>query len=1105
MIRRILCFALLVLIGSNSYAQCLTNTLTVNTGYNPITNTAIAPGTNGGVPVPDALWIITAMSAGTSAAIAGTGGLTPVVPGNKADVVQPVGGAWVANPAGNPGGWINCVNSNTYTDPANGVPLTITFGRPFRLCTADSVRVTIFVASDNSSPAVNIDGTMTLPAPATGFNAYTPYTQTVYLTAGTHTFNIVVSNQNLVSPGSNPTGLNVYGTFSSATGVNSLVSESYASCASYNCTNTCNTISLPDSVHLCQGEKDTFRAVIVGTLPVLSRTWTPVTGLSSSTVLRPEFTAGTTSGYYYLTIQSQIPYNLVYNGDFSLGNTGFSSSYGYVSGTNSLQPESRYAITTNPLNVHNSAASFGDHTTGTGNMMVINGSSTPTSFWCQTIPVTPNTDYAFSAWVANWSAPGAGQAPILQFQLNSVLIGTPLTLTNAPGVWVNFYAIWNSGANTSANICIYDACTALGGNDFVIDDISFQELCVARDSIYADVHLIDTTYTHKDTNVCITALTAVTLTAPPGHTSYRWSTGSTASSIVVSGAGNYVLYAGGNCAMLIDTFKVLPVPLDSTFTHKDTSVCARTTNVTLTAPPGYTAHQWSTGSTASNINVTAAGDYILYARVNCDLLVDTFHFSFDSIPPPPSVRDTMYCKNYGAPAQLQVQVSNYTGTLGLFDAAGPQIPTNFTPSTAVADYPLGHSWLANQTVDGCPSDSVPVKVTIIPLPDFTINTRPWVCQFDSMVLAYQGQPLVGGTFQWTLPAGAVFTNDSKPTDSMVHVRFDTANKNTMVYLKASNLHGQCDTTVGVNIDVVELPSARSSTKEMVCMNDTVMLALSAKSATAQSFTWFIDNIPMTNSGALNILSGNTNTGGPFTISWVDSGMHIINLQAYAAHGCTNKPKNDTVMVRPIPNAWIYYRYVNDKASLNPPVCLDDSIEVFSGGTSAYDNHYLWQPEHYFASGQNGRWSAIGRVEQNPSVIKLTVTDPFGCEAVTQQTIKPEACCMLNFPSAFSPNGDGHNDIFRPITISPGGIKQNHFVRFHYLRIANRWGQVVYSSSNNMAGKDNGYNMPAYDISSMGWDGTLSGIPQEIGVYYYVAKYDCDGKLIEQKGDVTLVR
>lgn len=91
-------------------------------------------------------------------------------------------------------------------------------------------------------------------------------------------------------------------------------------------------------------------------------------------------------------------------------------------------------------------------------------------------------------------------------------------------------------------------------------------------------------------------------------------------------------------------------------------------------------------------------------------------------------------------------------------------------------------------------------------------------------------------------------------------------------------------------------------------------------------------------------------------------------------------------------------------------------------------------------------------------------------------------CNIAFPTAFSPNGDGRNDVFRPVLYG-------EFTGY-FMAIYNRWGERVFQSYR----KDEG------------WDGTYKGVPAESGVYYYICNYECT-KLGSEvtKGDVTLIR
>jgi hypothetical protein len=159
--------------------------------------------------------------------------------------------------------------------------------------------------------------------------------------------------------------------------------------------------------------------------------------------------------------------NLVVNGDFEAGNTGFSSDYTlHVPTVN----QAEYSITTNPNLVHPLFSSFGDHTSGSGNMMVVNGSSDTTDrVWFEDgLTVLANTTYYFSTWIA--SAHPASPAQ-LAFSINGSQIGAVFNASATTGVWQQFFATWNSGAATSADVALVNQNPAFGGNDFALDDI----------------------------------------------------------------------------------------------------------------------------------------------------------------------------------------------------------------------------------------------------------------------------------------------------------------------------------------------------------------------------------------------------------------------------------------------------------------------------------------------------------------------------------------------------------------------------------------------------------------------------------------------------------
>ncbi|MBR3558764.1 MAG: gliding motility-associated C-terminal domain-containing protein [Bacteroidales bacterium] len=201
---------------------------------------------------------------------------------------------------------------------------------------------------------------------------------------------------------------------------------------------------------------------------------------------------------YYITGR-YISDNIVTNGDFESGNTGFTSGYSYYT-TNSntwgvIGQEGTYTINTNSANVHNNFGNYPclDHTygNGTGKCMYVNGAgSANTTVWQQVIPVIPNTDHIFITWVASLAqgqSTGNNELARLQFSINGQTIGNIFTAPTATSQWQQFYQIWNSGNSTTATIRILNQNTVGSGNDFALDDISFSPMYPCEDSVTVEV------------------------------------------------------------------------------------------------------------------------------------------------------------------------------------------------------------------------------------------------------------------------------------------------------------------------------------------------------------------------------------------------------------------------------------------------------------------------------------------------------------------------------------------------------------------------------------------------------------------------------------------
>lgn len=231
-------------------------------------------------------------------------------------------------------------------------------------------------------------------------------------------------------------------------------------------------------------------------------------------------------GLYWLQT-GVIGNNLIVNGDFEQGNSGFITDY--VVGTGGsfglLSLEGRYAIASSPSTAHSNFNQCDDHTPNPGTqMMVVNGAgNSNTKVWCQTVATTPNTDYQFSTWAS--SALNDANVAQLQFSINSSTLGAVFSPPATGCTWTQFYQTWNSGIQTNAQICIVNQNIGVSGNDFMIDDISFAPICYERDSIVVSaIPSPVITATPNDT-ICVGELSNIVASSNSSNLTYTWNPG----------------------------------------------------------------------------------------------------------------------------------------------------------------------------------------------------------------------------------------------------------------------------------------------------------------------------------------------------------------------------------------------------------------------------------------------------------------------------------------------------------------------------------------------------------------------------------------------------
>lgn len=477
------------------------------------------------------------------------------------------------------------------------------------------------------------------------------------------------------------------------------------------------TFSLGSDISICEGSSVPLNAGA----GYQSYDWS--TGASSQSI------TATAAGTYSCTVTDfGTSGELVINGDLSAGPAGFTSDY--VPGTGGsyglLSSAGQFAVSTSPQLTHVNFSPFGDHTTGSGNMLVVNGAEFPgQDIWCQTVAVAPNTDYAFSAWLATAFSEAPAQ---LVFTVNGVTVGSPLLAPFATGVWTNFYSIWNSGSSTSATICIGNQNSQDSGNDFALDDISFAPFCTYTDEVFVTVQEFPQPDLGADIRTCAGANVTLDATTT-GADGYAWQNGSTAPILAPTTTGIYWVDVSENGCTTRDSVEVIFDVQPTVELGEDQERCEGDV-VTLDATfPGAT-YLWQDGSTAATYSASGSGSYSVVLDIADCSASDQIGITFYPFPVVDLGPDTTIC----ADTALIVDVERPGGSYRWEDGSTTALRTLTEPGI----------YHVTVTENGCSTiDSL--DLGRIPLPFVELGDDFLLCTGTRVTLDATGS---GYTYLW---------------------------------------------------------------------------------------------------------------------------------------------------------------------------------------------------------------------------------------------------------------------------------------------------------------------------------------------------------------------
>lgn len=548
-----------------------------------------------------------------------------------------------------------------------------------------------------------------------------------------------------------------------------------------------------------------------------------------------------------------------------------------------------------------------------------------------------------------------------------------------------------------------------------------------------------------------------------------------------SGITNYFWDFGVNSSNA-DT-STLPMP---TFTYPDTGVyvlklkvyngngCADSTTALVRVYPGFIPNFNITGSCfQSPFNFTDATTTV-YG------VVDSWRWDFGDAS---TFADTSLLKNpsYTYPTAgtrtAQLIVTNSKGCIDTIskivnvrDIPALTLPFKDTLICSIDTLPLiatGNgvfSWTPNYNISNTntsspfvfPKDTTQYIVTLnefgcVTKDTITVNVLDYIevnagldsgiCLTDTMHIRTVSHAL---SYLWTPSLGLNDNTIKNPIASPA---------TTTKYYVSANL-GKCQARDSVTIRVTPYPQAEAGNNVTICYGNRTQLN---GVIVGSSFNWSPSN-SLLNSNSLNPISGPIKTTQYF-------------LTAYDTLGCP-KPYRDSVLVTVIPP-------LVANAGSDTSIVVGQPLQLnATGGVN-----YAWSPTSELNNPNINNPIYTNSSLVDSIILTVRVSSPEGCFADDQVKIiifktGPE----IFVPTGFTPNNDYKNDILKAV---PVGIKQ-----FKYFRIYNRWGQLVFSTS---------------DYQS-GWDGTLGGKMQPSGAYVYIAEaIDYEDKTLFRKGTTVLIR
>ena len=566
-------------------------------------------------------------------------------------------------------------------------------------------------------------------------------------------------------------------------------------------------------------------------------------------------------------------------------------------------------------------------------------------------------------------------------------------------------------------------------------------------------------------------------------TTWLWPDGSTASTYLVTGAGEVTVAVSNTCGSATDTMQVAVTPdLPPIDLGVDTALCP---GEMITLNANLTGGQllWSDGSTGNSLTVANSGIVYVTGSNPCSIVSDTIVVNM--LPAIPAL--SLGPNQSICPGEWVALSPGITGVMYLWQD-GSTLPTYQTNQPEVIILTISNA---------CGMDQDTLELTANTVgPQVDLGPDVVACVGDTITL-YSG--VIGVQYVWqdgsvapdfvSTSSGTymVTVSNSCGTDAdTVDVVFDAMPPQPDLGADTTLCNGQSLTLQGGNATGAQYIWQDMSTGPMFVVQASglyYLIVFNHCGTMSDTIDVGYQSVPIDFSLGPDTLicqGASFSLFAPITsdpLTWQDgthSPQYLVNKSGVYWLQLTNKcgQTADTVVVQTDDQ-----EPVVDFVGV-PSLCQGEHITL--DATQPFPAQYAWN------TGQNVPILDIDA----PGLYTVTVTTPCYTSSASADVIQNQDCAGLPefyIPNVFSPNSDGINDVFTVIPSSiPPGLQISG-------ALYDRWGNQVYAESGD----------------SFSWDGQVSGVAVNPGVFVYLIRIAYDGPdgqtEVVLQGDVSVVR